>query len=377
MFDAMRGVHTQVRDLSPGHRAWFWLCPQASPGLLLAPLSDDPGMRTLKRAVSRVSVPEGAAPIIGLLTLDEDGRIDLGAPGLTADHLAGLAGWVKTHVADYPGLGLFCNTRGRVLDERFQVKGSLEDEDLWQGVPPFTAPGTLAAATQTLERLAVGQQAWFWATLAGPGGRPFLVVVSTAGDIDELNYEVRQVVKRTGKAVKNLQGVITRLADGSLHMACSAAASKLKAIITGIQKAHGKRLPTLLRLTPERRTADLSAQSAVLSGMAGEADALFWFSTEAPTTLLLSTDKDSLREAAKATGKYGIRGQVHRSRKGWLEFRIRQDHPELLPALARWTATHAADWPALKTIKGARVVARDAEGNPLARYRDDAAWAAL
>ncbi|MFT5682109.1 MAG: hypothetical protein ACI8RZ_003027 [Myxococcota bacterium] len=380
---SLRRTSQQLSDLAPGQRAWFWFCPQlASDPLLIAPLDEDPGMKKLRATIARLEQPAGARPIFGLLSMGEDGQMDVGSPQLTRRHFAALAQWVSANAAAYPELGVLKDARARLLGPQFQVLKTLEDPSLWEGVGAVVVNGTNAAAAMVLSRLAVGQRAWFWATLDGPEHQPFLAVseADSDPDVEDLNYQVRLLARRSGWVSKSLQGVIVRQADGSLLLHSSAKARRLQAVLTGLKQAHEETLPVLRQLTNTPLAddgPDLSAVSAAL----GRDDALFWFHRGSDgVTLVLAEDRAALRDATKATGLAGgesVKGHLLRSPKGWLEFRASRDLDAFLPDLARWATAHAPRWPALRTLRGARLTVRDSEDNITARYRDESLWTEL
>lgn len=236
----------QLRDLAPGQRAWFWLCPSAQTPLLLAPLDEDPAMIQLRQSIQQLG-PTGSAPaVLGILSLGDDGRVDLGAPQMTRKHLRALAAWVRSHAHQHDALAVLWGARAHLLDARFAPLHSFEDAALWEGMAEgATAPGTIAAASQALATLRPGQIARFWASLddAAP-----LILLST--DPDVLRADVRQAVRRIGRASRTLEGVIACQADGALRCASAAPARKLQVVLAALQEAHSDTFPVFARLLP-------------------------------------------------------------------------------------------------------------------------------
>jgi hypothetical protein len=383
---SMRRIHQQISDLTPGQRAWFWFSPSAVTPMHISPLDEDPGMKLLQRVVQRMPSPEGAAPIMGLLSMGEDGRVDLGSPQMDHAVLVAVARMVKENLGEYPRLGLLKDARARVLDARFVVQETIADPSLWKGIPSLTPHGTVATAAKRLSAMAVGEQAWFWATLSGPGGEPFIVAshVETDPGLADLSGEVRLAARRAGKVVKSLQGVICRQADGSLLLRSDIEPRRLQAVIRGLQRSHAEAHPVLSQLTTTACTEgvdDLSAQAAMLEKLALGESVLFWLHTSTQdTTLVLAEDKLALKQAAKETGRRGghsVRGQLRRSDKGWLEFRANKNFVDFLPTIATWAVPQTRHCPALRMLKGARMTVRDTDGRVTARYRDDAVWASM
>ena len=119
-----------------------------------------------------------------------------------------------------------------------------------------------------------------------------------------------------------------------------------------------------------------------MKGLNSESKVLFWFGFldgQSEPLLLLNQDKVALRDAVAAAGTWsrGVRGYLGLSKNGWPSFQARKPFPGFITALAGWVCTHAAQWPALHSLSGARMICRDTEGQIIDKQRDADAWKKL
>ena len=404
-----------LKTLSAGDRFWFWMCPEAGgdiPALLLQPLAEDPGMKKLNEQTQQLTLPLTASPFMGLGNVNSEGRFRFSGPLANATRLSALAGWVKQQVEPHPELARLKDSALLNISSAGTVRAIHEDPALWEGVPDVMVPGTLGESAMRLSRIRPGRPCWFWLAQNGPSNKPFLYLHAARKDPQGAAFAATVVRLRRRASSKGgeIRGLLQKTANGSVLLTTTDALEAGRAILHGLSEENAV-LKALLSAALLVRTADgkvaevipyapgqgdvsvdaaalesgsagleLSGQTAVLEGL-GEAGskALFWFGISAEDDtplLLLATDRDALKVAVKEAGKASksVRGQVIRSKKGWLEFRTRTPYPGFITALGEWCRAHRPQWPALKTLTGARMICRNADGEIVDRQKNDNIW---
>ena len=129
--------------------------------------------------------------------------------------------------------------------------------------------------------------------------------------------------------------------------------------------------------TPQKKTKkDLSRLISVLNTIDETQDAYFWFS-ENSKTLILETSRETLKIEAQKIGGSGIRGKLLLSKRGSLEFRIKQEAPNLLKSIAGFVSKNVQDWSDLKKMNGAYVAHRNSAGEVISRQKSQTLWSFL
>ncbi len=396
-------VVESLRCLRAGHRAWFRFCPSLAephPPLLITPLRTDARMKRLKELAAAQPVPLGATLCMGIASMDAGGKLQLGSPALRPSMLATLAAWVRRNVTTHPDLARLKGTTFVTVSPAGRIVERHADPALWQDIPSPTIPGTIAETASRLSSLRPGRSAWFWMTDSGPDRQPFLSLGSARRDPsgEAFAQRIRDLRRRIPSPGTATRGVLQVLEDGTVALTTRDSIDDALPILHTLHQTHGALLPRLrtarlvqivgeelvraARLEVAGPVADLSRQAELLASLGEESRVLFWFTdagSDGQPVLLLETDPAALRAAAKPLRGTGasIRGRVVLTRRGWLEFRLKNAYAGLIPALAKWAAIHAGDWPALTRLRSARATQRDQDGAIVARERDDAAWDAL
>ncbi|MFT5684973.1 MAG: hypothetical protein ACI8RZ_005918 [Myxococcota bacterium] len=395
-------VTATVEDVSkcieqwlPGQRAWFWFCPEltdSQPVLAVRSLSEDARM-TLLRADTEGLAPATSQPLVGLASADAQGAISLGGEGLTEAHLQRLSQWVKHNLSQYPALARLRDAE-MVRIEDGVITERIRETSLWQGIPTVAAPGSLAETARRLSKLKAGHDFWYWMTTSGPGGRPFLTLGLRRRDPDGKAFvaQVRRAQRAAPAPGQTSQGVLRQLKNGELLFTSSEPVETGVAIVQALLVEAPESLSRLataqvvqtrdgqfVHSARPQAPADLSRQVAVLEALSTDPAVLFWLSdggTAGSPVLLLETDRAALKAAATPLASSGrsLRGQLRRSKSGWLELRSQKFWPEGLAVLATWVAEHQAAWPALAALRGVRMTQRSEEGEVLARHKDDGLW---
>ena len=346
-------------------------------------------MLQLQADILQIPRAENAPEFLGLGSMDASGVLQLGSTGATAAALEALALWTAEHVAAHPGLARLRNTRMLRIDgDRITMVHSADD--LWRAIPAQLLPGTMADSARLLGALQDADEAWFWLSAAGPDSLPWLAVAPRQQPATEFAETVRALLRRSPPGTTGIKGVVRMLA-GRLMLTTADDIDGWQDAISALQ-AH--RIPQLtalgmLQLVAGRIKAaetwgstaasvDLSAQSAILSTMSEGERVWFWFAADSASgpMLLLAEDRAALKLLVTAAGatEAVYKGQLRKSKKGWLEFMPRGPGADFIPRLAGFVATHRAAWPTLTLFIGARMTRRDADGNILARIKDDQAW---
>lgn len=388
-----------LRTLSVGERAWFWFCstPEAvDTPLILSPLGDDPMMRTLRAQADLVARPPQAEVYAGLASLDADGAFSLGGPGLSADALPALAGWVLQNARSLPDLERLRDARFVRVDDG-RVVARYADPELWLGLGAGPQPGSIEAAAAVLAAAAPKAPCWAWMTDRGPGGAPFLLLSPTTDDPsgEAFAATVAAARLRSPSLGKTFAGTLHKAPNGTPILSTpSGAAEHAPAILDALAGAHPALSPLrrarVFRIKGERRLEisrgpDLSREVAALAALAGPDDRVGFFFTDGgeghPAALVLAADPAALKEAARAlptgAGSKSVRGLAVPSKAGWLEFRARGEYDGFVGELARWAAEHVGRHPGLRRLRGARMTHRDGDNNIISRQKDDAAWNAV
>ncbi|MFT5682793.1 MAG: hypothetical protein ACI8RZ_003717 [Myxococcota bacterium] len=382
-----------------GSRMWFWFCPDLPvdvPMLLLSSLERDPGMDKLNAAAGTLEFPLGGRLFMGLASVSVGGAIRLGAPGLTGDDLAALAGWVRAHLFGHPGLARLKGASFLDIQSDGRVAGIHDDAALWAGIPHVPVAGSIDGTAAVLDGLAEGEDAWFWMSELGGSGSPSAAAVRV--EDDPMGRAFRGQVRAIRGEGSAFSGVLRPLTEARMAMTTTGDLDTSERIVTTLLTAnqetlrclHGARL---VRMSGGRFVAartinvstdgpDLSDLMASLKDLTDGGKRVFWFTTagkDGSAILVLAEEPGALKAAAKPVQgtDRGMRGQVRMSNKGWLEFRSRKPIDDFIPALAGWVTTLHAAWPGLRTLKGARLTVRDGHDEIVSRHRDDEAWTAL
>jgi len=394
--------------LKTGERCWFWFCPQIvdpNPILLVQPFQTDPTMEKLQATASSLSPPMGAFISMGIMSVDLQGQLTLGGPGLTRRHLAQLASWADRHTSAHPALARLKNTTFINLNSSGEVQAVHKAPNLWSNLPDIVLPGTLAETAMRLGKLSVGRSCWFWLARNGPSDKPFLSLHPAKKDPQGAEFAKAVVLLRRQASRRGVEirGLLRKIDPDSVLLITTDAIDEghailqelgeenadLKAALSAciLIRTHNGRFAEVVLVGDDAADVDavvggldLSGQVAALDGLADAGSkALFWFGISAEDDtplLLLSTDRDALKGAVKGAGKASksVRGQVVRSKKGWLEFRTRTPYPGFITALGGWCRAHRPQWPALKALTGARMICRNADGEIVDRQKNDTIW---
>jgi hypothetical protein len=387
----VRSLEKYLLSLQAGARSWFWFCPDCSDlPLLMEGFSNPNGMARLLERASSLTLPMGAHVTTGIAAVDGNGVLQFGGPMVGAELLAQLSAWVRSHVAEHPGLARLRGAQAIHVDSSGAVQGRFVDEALWEGIPKVMIPGSLGAAAQTLQDLSAGEDAWIW--LSEGSSEPVVVALPVASDprAEALGPLVVSGRLRSGVRGAGLRGTARRLGSGALLVSTvddlDALGERLSAWLAAlgevrlVQLAEGQPIAGR-RIGGVAVGEDLSAQITALQAIKDGATFVFWFTERASSgapLLLLEESSSALKTLATkaATDAPAVRGQVTAARWG-IELRTSKPSPELLPALARWVGQHIDRWPGLDALVGARMTVRSRDGEIVQRLKDDEAWAPL
>jgi len=348
-----------------GSRAWFVFTPDAACALHLAPLSAA-GARLL-----RMRAPRTKQTAVGFVSVGGDGVLRLFSPNATEDVLPALARWVQAEAPGAPGLGRLCGAEVFRVGDDGEVLRRDTDASAWAGISPLPVLGSPAAADTVLASLAVGEEAWFWLTAAGPGGAPLFVAQPVAGDPRGRRFALRleplrRLCARNAAAAQGL----ARRTDAGVTLIATAAAPGWAAVARSLAGAA----PSLRRarlveadgdtLVSADERPDLSVLSAALAAL-GDTERWFWFDG---VHLHLATDRAALTSLPAHSGAW--RGRLRQGPGGTLTLRVRSPDIALLKALGRWGSQHVQDWPVLSVLRGACLSARGVRGT----IQDPTAW---
>ena len=356
--------------LRVGERAWFTFDPEEEDfPLRLASLSVG--------GAQRLRAPHSSTRAVGFVSVGDDEILRFFSTQEATALLPTLARWVRQEFLRHPELTRLCGAEVVQTDARGVVVGRYAQADLWAGVPRrVVTPGSVEAANEALSALSVGEEAWFWLTDAGPGGRALLATAPRGTDPSGRRFarHVRELHRRCSPGACTAQG-IARQAVGGLVLAATRASPGWSAVVTALEE----RAPVLVTARLMERAGaqlrpvgvDLSRASELLEAQEDQT-LWFWFDDQ---ELLLETSEDELRTRVKAQGERGtgVRGQLRRSAAGHLELRLRAEVPDLLERLGAWAGQHVRRWPALRSLAYTRMRVRGQDRE----FVNDAAWAAL
>ncbi len=206
----------------PGERLWFWISNQV-PGdmvpLLLQPVAGDPNRDRLDAQIRQLEADGAGEGVTGYAYLTEEGRFQFVSGELRMALMIELADWVRQQQSTCPALARLAHCQfvrvqaGRVLEV-------LETPALWSGIAAPRAPGTLAAAADTLDALAPGGSLWLWLTAQAQGGG-FLALAPAAGDEDGAHFQAQLagLYRRFPQSYRDATtGTLAREADGTLRI---------------------------------------------------------------------------------------------------------------------------------------------------------------
>ncbi|MEL6344474.1 MAG: hypothetical protein AAFV53_15250 [Myxococcota bacterium] len=375
----VKELERNLSKLRVGHRAWFWWCAEADPPLLLSSLRADPGAEKLKAQRDRIAPSPGALQSSGIASVGPDGALTLGGAGLTAASLWQLASWARPLLATHPELAMLRGTR-MVEIEGGYVIATHQDDALWEGFPEVVRPGSPQQTVERLDKLPPDRDAWFWATDAGPGHQPTLLLGSAWRDRDGSHF-ARQVVelRRQSPALgAQLRGILRKRKDDAVvFTAAQDVNHSLQILLPLLETPLGEALrgatvaelrdgvlraaaPLVHEEGPNDAPSDASAQEQLLARFDHGDRLSFWFTAadNADRPLLLLAERMSdlkpLVSAHRGSGR-SVRGIVERTRRGWLHFQVKQPYPDFIVMLADWTARHIGRHPGLSALIGARL----------------------
>ena len=377
---------------------WFWMCTEQDDDaslIVLQPVSKDNELSTLWAQAS-AQVPEGARQQIGIASLTEQGIASFGGEALEVSDLTRLASWVEKNHDAHPGLARLRDAE-LVLLEGDAIISNIAIPILWRNVPQLPVPGSLDEAAHRLKKLRVDHNFWFWMTDSGPNKRPFLVLDRQHRDPKGHRFAERIQLQRRRSPVQgsSFEGVLRVGPDGELIFTTNTDAAAGRAILESLLTAEPERFSALANSTVAQTkdgqvvdilpagestaTLDLSKQCSLLENLGTKGPVWFWLTSadeSGSPLLLLAYERDNLQDKAKQAGGDGstLRGELQRSKAGWIEIRSRQFWPEGLSVLAQWIEQHHQRWPALRLLKNARMTQRDRAGELLNRHKEDAVW---
>ena len=355
-------------------------------------------MKALKAEVEALPVPEGASLCLGFASVGKSGQLQFGSQAMSWAIFESLAMWATRHVDEYPDLSRLKNAVCLNINAQGIVVKKYENEGIWEAMPDPVVPGTIAETVHNLGRLRPDRDFWFYMSAGGTAEAPFLVLGSSKRDPEAVRFakKISEVRRRFPNPDSTTRGVLRQLPSGGLVFTTSGDVAEAAAILSQLLEYYPEDLGVLqtariIGITDGKFTQtataadapsklDLSAISEVLSGLGGGDSALFWFreaAEDVAALLVMATDKDELKAAAKVAGGDGVRGKVVVSKKGWLEFRVRKPAPGFIDALAAFVVSNHGDWPALRRLSGARMTQRSSDGDILDRQKNDDAWSAL
>ena len=364
--------------LPAGARAGLWLADdvaEAAVPLLISPLSSDPDLSRLRQQIAR----QGADGQLGVLYVGAEGAIKMGLPGATGPHLSALARWVRAQVAAHPSLAHLVGAALIDVQPDGTVGASFARDKLWRELERPAAAGTIDETAAALGAMQPGDQAWFWLSQRGPGGKPFLSLVPATDPAELAPFQQRaRALERCSPPGERIRGIARMTASGTLLLLTDDHNVDWHRILCAIRAAHGRRLPGLRAITrarlvvrqdkalryldrPHTDKLDLSREAALLEGEAAEEPLWFWLTTADPDRqprLLLDTDRDALKARAQAVGGSGAtcQGQIRRDEGDALVFCLRRPlDGDLALWLRRFVADHRRHWPALRALRGAQV----------------------
>lgn len=179
----------------------------------------DPTMGRLSRRIEGAGPSDpDAAVCSGSGAVTPDGRLQLLGNRFSAALLADLAGWVKAHVSNHPGLARLRGVELVMVTPNRRVRQIFSDDTLWQGVPAPPCPGTLRASSDHIQAMGTGDNALFWMTAHGDEDSPFIGVHPFQGDPDmgAFTEQLRRYRRRFPRASDAIQGVVRRQPSGQL-----------------------------------------------------------------------------------------------------------------------------------------------------------------
>jgi len=216
-------VAAVLADRMPGERMWFWMSNDVSGDmvpLLLQPVAWDPTRDRLDAQIRHLEAAGAGEGVTGYAYVTDEGPLQFVSGDLELSLMAELADWVRQQAAACPALA-------RLADCQFvrvhagQVLEVSQDPELWSGIVPPPAPGTLAAAAAALAALQPGEALWLWLTAEAPEDG-FLALAPTAGDEEGAAFEtqVASFYRRFPDSYRDaVTGTLTREPGGALRIA--------------------------------------------------------------------------------------------------------------------------------------------------------------
>lgn len=391
---SLERLTSTLRQLRPGDKAWFWISavPLAeAPMLLMTAFQQEAPLQQLNHQVAQLAIPAGTPVAMGLVFVDEEGRVSLGAPGLSPSVLINLARWVSDHVAQHPDLAILRDTTLVTLDAQGVVRSRHHDSALWQDVPRRPPWREIDRSVVTLKALTKsGRRAWFWAADLGLGGVPILVMrpLRSGSDTARFSALAREHQQQCRPGARTIQGSVVRSGRGRLLFTAANGISHAQAVFRRLVEHHphladaiagamaiqlgesgaGKPIPLCRMPTVTERH---------LTALNKDTELLFWFTDQSHTgapCLLVDSSSDRLKTAARAQQGEGrsLRGSLSLHEAGWCHFQTAQDAPWFLGALHAWSLQTTGS--AVEKLRGARLSCRTADHKLIARYRDDVLW---
>ena len=388
----MQQLIDAITNLHAGQKAWFWLSEAPiddAPMLMVTPFSAHKPMQALRDEVAQIDIPLGTITATGLLFVDHEGRLTLGAPGLSTRMLENLARWVADNIATYPQLNILKDLSMTVLDYQGVSRAVHRNPQLWANLPDPPKNREIDRTIRLLAKLPANKNCWFWTTSAGLGGKPTFILRSTKKDpqAQAFSKTVRYLNGQCKPRAKTLKGTLFRENDGTIVFTTEADITEARNIITTLIDTY----PQLEKHLQTAKLAQLSSQGIekyirvgrppsiqdnLLSALTPEQKLYFWFTQNTDSgqpLLLLGKDSATVKQQAvkqQVKGKT-LRGRLSLHEQGWVLFQSTADAPWFLEQLARWVQNN----PRQNRLRFARLSCKTNQGKLLGRYKNDALWA--
>ena len=356
-----------LEQTKQGQRLWFWFSTDV-----------DEGESKLLHA--RV--------FCGLVSVDENGTLHFGAPGLRNKHLVALSNWTKEIVDEVPAVARLKNSSFSDVSTKGIVEERYQDLELWKNVPDITVAGTLDETIERLNMTKANRPYWFWLTNNGPGNAPYLCLSSVKKDPKGLRFagKIQETKRSCSSQMWCISGIIRRAESNRLLLVTNDDIQEGRNFFKRLE-THSPQLLSVMadawilemsgekisRIIRKDKDSDLHELCKTLSGTSEEKKYFFCFMKN--NFLVLEDRKELKRSIAKLPeNEFQIKGTIQKSKKGWLHFQTQIDQPEFLIQLIEWTCKQRLDWPELKCLQFARLSCQSKNGKVLGRYKEDQLW---
>ena len=386
----------RLSKMSAGQRAWFSYCPSAplhKPRLLLSFLKDDPTSRLLSTEQRELTTDPF---LMGMVSLNGDGRLQFLAPALNRSHLEGLAEWVRTNIEEHTALACLKNCVLNQVSATGSLLSQHQDASLWTDIPDHMAPYTVQESLYRLRKLKLDKDYWFWLTNRGPAGAPYFYLYPNqkSDSLQRLQKHLLHIRKLLDSDAKSYSGAITKEAEELLTLISYDSAKAIfenlatlysqdseffaeLAKVRIIQNEQGS-LSAIYRISKSQAESRAKKTNESVAKLVEPLQSLrkgeklyFWFDN---SNLILTADKKSLRDEAKKLGTKGVRGEARFSSKGFVVFQTKQSAPTFMLDLAKWTNKNKPDCAELAVLKNSRMIQRDESGTVLDKQKADSIW---